>query len=277
MVGRRPIAKVAREAKLPRDAIRNILAGRDPGLSRAAEVAEALGFDFFIGPPKTAGGGRELARKLDPGSTPEELEQAIRELDRLRSLATGFLQSRERERQETADREDAKGLRRELQAAMGGLKEFGDRVLLKPPFATKVELSIDEPRFHEVPGKWQIHEKLAPSWASRGGLILVKAEDDSMAEGIEAGDLVLVDRSQKIPLERRMFLVACSAGIVIRRIVRIGPGLGLRADSPDSVDHCPQWLDPGTITLLGQVAWYGAEGSLHSRWQSGANELATEP
>ena len=263
-VGGRPIAKVAKEANLPRDAIRNILDGRDPKLSRAAEVAKALGLDFYAGSPKAAG-ALELARDLHPGSEPWELEQAIKELDRLRSKATDLLQLRERERQETANREDLEGLRKELQTLMGGTKEPGDRSFFTLPYLTKVELADPEPRFRPVFEKWQIHESLVPSWVSPGGLMLVKAEDDSMAKKINTGDLVLVDSRQTVPIENRLYLAARQQRVVIRRIVRMGPGLGFRADALDSVDHCPKWLDSRTITLLGQVAWYGSESSLECR------------
>lgn len=263
-VGGRPIAKVAKEANLPRDAIRNILDGRDPKLSRAAEVAKALGLDFYAGPPKAAG-ALELARELHPGSEPWELERAIKELDRLRSKATDLVQLRERERQETANQEDLEGLRKELQTLMGGTKEPGDRSFLTLPYLTKVELADPEPRFRPVFEKWQIHESLVPSWVSPGGLMLVKAEDDSMAKKINTGDLVLVDRRQTVPIENRLYLAARQQRVVIRRIVRMGPGLGFRADALDSVDHCPKWLDSRTITLLGQVAWYGSESALECR------------
>ena len=87
-------------------------------------------------------------------------------------------------RQKTANREDLEELRKELQMLFGGRKELGDRVLLQLPHVTKVELANDEPRFHPVFEKCQIHESLVPSWLSPGDLMIVKAEDDSMAEKI---------------------------------------------------------------------------------------------
>jgi len=263
-VSGRPLARVATDAGLPRNAIRNILEGHDPRLSRAAEVAKALGLDFYAGPPKAAG-ALELARELHPGSEPWELDRAITELDRLRSRATEILQSRERERQETANREDLEDLRRELHRVFGGTKDLGERVLLELPYITKVKLGSAEPVFQPVFEKYRIHESLVPSWVSPESLILVKAEDDSMAEKIKTGDLILVDRRQTVPIENRLYLAACQQRVVIRRIVRIGPGLGFRADATDSVDHCPKWLDSRTITLIGQVAWCGSESSLDYR------------
>ena len=48
-VGKRSVAGVASDAGLPRDAIRYVLEGRDPKLSRAAAIAEALDIDFRLG------------------------------------------------------------------------------------------------------------------------------------------------------------------------------------------------------------------------------------
>lgn len=42
-----PLASVAGAAWLPGDGIRSVLVGHDPGLSRASEVAEALGLELY--------------------------------------------------------------------------------------------------------------------------------------------------------------------------------------------------------------------------------------
>ena len=49
-VGKRSVASAATDAGLPRDAIRYVLDGRDPKLSRAAEIAQALDIDFRLRP-----------------------------------------------------------------------------------------------------------------------------------------------------------------------------------------------------------------------------------
>lgn len=49
--GRSPIT-VALAANLPREAIRSVLEGHQPSLERAANICEALGLEFYIGPPR---------------------------------------------------------------------------------------------------------------------------------------------------------------------------------------------------------------------------------
>ncbi len=51
-VGDRPLARVATTAGLPRDAVRSVLAGHDPRLSRVSQLARALGLEIHIGPPR---------------------------------------------------------------------------------------------------------------------------------------------------------------------------------------------------------------------------------
>ena len=51
-MGDRPLARVATAAGLPRDAVRSVLAGHDPRLSRVSQLARALGLEIHIGPPR---------------------------------------------------------------------------------------------------------------------------------------------------------------------------------------------------------------------------------
>ena len=59
----RPLAGTAVEAGLPRDAIRSVLVGHDPRLSRAVELADALGLEFYVGPPRAAARTRPTERR----------------------------------------------------------------------------------------------------------------------------------------------------------------------------------------------------------------------
>ena len=61
----RPVASVATGAGLPRDAIRNVLEGHDPSLSRAAQIAEILDMVFCIG-------------RANPIPSPTEMERELR-------------------------------------------------------------------------------------------------------------------------------------------------------------------------------------------------------
>ena len=50
-IGQSPY-RAAVSHKLPRDAIRYVLSGRMPRLDRVAQICEALGLEFYVGPPR---------------------------------------------------------------------------------------------------------------------------------------------------------------------------------------------------------------------------------
>ena len=62
VISGRPVSRVATDAGLPRDAIRNILEGHDPRLSRVEDVTRALDLEFYIGPPR----GEDAADIAEP-------------------------------------------------------------------------------------------------------------------------------------------------------------------------------------------------------------------
>ena len=68
---------MAVEAGLPRDAIRNVLIGHDPRLSRVEALVDALGLDLYIGPPK---------EQKESGSLEVSLFQIASKLDSLHSI-----------------------------------------------------------------------------------------------------------------------------------------------------------------------------------------------
>ena len=263
-VGGRPISKVADEAKLPRDAIRGILDGRDPRLSRAGQVALALGFGFYLGPAGIAG-LREIARYLNTESRPGKGREMAEGLSRLLSRATDISQSKERERLASGQQKDMERDRKLIREAKAGSRNHGDGEVLNPPLA-RVEISSIGAIVHKERCDWEIFEYMVPSSASREDLIWVKASDDSMEPEIQAGDPILVDRSQRVPLENHFFLAVCLDGVAIRRVVRIGPVLALCADSVANRDQPPEWLNPNADKLLGRVVRWGPEEGLRRRW-----------
>ena len=52
-IGQSPY-RAAVSHRLPRDAIRYVLSGRMPRLDRVAQICDALGLEFYVGPPRPA-------------------------------------------------------------------------------------------------------------------------------------------------------------------------------------------------------------------------------
>ena len=65
VIGDRSLSGTAVGAGLPRDAIRNILVGHDPKLSRAIEVANALGLDLQLNPSRSPDRDTASANDMD--------------------------------------------------------------------------------------------------------------------------------------------------------------------------------------------------------------------
>lgn len=63
--------RAARDAGLPRSAIRNAIEGHIPSIARAAEICNALGLEFYIGPRRPF----ELKRRAPSPSKPTESRQ----------------------------------------------------------------------------------------------------------------------------------------------------------------------------------------------------------
>lgn len=182
------------------------------------------------------------------------------------SKATDISQLKERERVASGLQKDMERDRKLIEAVKAGSRKHGDGEVLNPPLAAKIELSIDGPIIHEERCDWKIFEHMVPSSASREDLIWIKASDDSMEPDVEAGDPILVDRSQRVPLEKHLYLAVCSDGVAIRRVLRIGPVLALCTDAAANNDHPPEWLNPNAKKLLGRVVRWGPEEGLHRRW-----------
>ena len=82
-----PLAGAATAAGLPRDAIRSVLIGHDPRLSRVEELLKAFGLEFYIGPPREDGGAaaEQEAGSFDSALLPEvrcDMEISARSLNR---------------------------------------------------------------------------------------------------------------------------------------------------------------------------------------------------
>ena len=73
----------ARAAGLNRDSIRSVLRGRSPSVDRAAEICDALGLEFYTGPPRRAadhgtGGPVPGSRVQAPPATVADLQQVLK-------------------------------------------------------------------------------------------------------------------------------------------------------------------------------------------------------
>ena len=77
-----------------------------------------------------------------------------------------------------------------------------------------------------------------------------------MEPTIQAGDLVVVDKDQRVAVENQLFVVRTGEGLVVRRLRRIGDHWSLVSDNPA---HLTRTMTAGDV-IVGRVAWCGPHG-----------------
>ena len=263
------MASVAKAAGLPRDAIRNILEGHDPKLSRVIEVAAALGLDFYVGPPRAVvpvGVARALGLRDD--CTPQDAVRAIRRLDS--DAVNMFVTLLSESRQEAFTQSLLEKLVGEIGELVADPASWNKRRsrYIAVPFAREVYAVSGDVTYKGISGERpRVRKTAVPIWASEAELILVEVPDDSMTPTLRDGDYVLLDRSKTTPIVDRMFLVGRGRGATtIRRVNQIGPVLVLSCDSDDQ-SHPPLTLDHNT-RVAAQVVLHGVKLSSNLSWRS---------
>ena len=274
----------ARRAGLPRDAIRSVLRGHPPTLPRAAKICEALGLEFYVGPPRG-----EVATPEVADATPDVAPAWAQEIQGdLAEQLTALLKK---------DREDLTALIREVvsgqgiadqESRLGPPDEAGQREARAPNYipdtpktgAVLVEQSGEEgptPESADVlhmlfaqhvraaagPGEAVFEEAadfgitikrpVLPGWIRPSGLICIRATGDSMEPTLYEGDLIILDRSQTEPVAKEMFVVRDGDGLVIKRLKRVGRGWRLVSDNPAYSARKVGKED----RIIGRVAWTG--------------------
>ena len=238
-------------------AIRDIRKQESLRASTLEALCREVGLEFYVGPPRAGA----LARAVNGESTTEQITEAAKELDRLRGQTTEILLTKERERQRCAIHDSYK--RGKELARQGRIGERG--ALIDVPYG-RFGMTLQGATFVPLDGGPRIWEDAIAPWASRDDLALIDAQDDSMRPELELNDLILLDRSQVIPIENHLFLAVYPVELAIRRVRRLGPGLALCPDTMQYPDRWPLWLTPETATILGQAAWHGSWRSPDIVW-----------
>ena len=236
------------DAGLPRDAIRNILEGHDPKLSRVEDVADALNLEFYIGSPRGEAWPSQapIAATTDPSPVPEStaaVVEAVREemaslrtelsrlkpardgledTDALVHLGDGFGESQETRHVEIVQFAAAAG---------GGAEAFEERVVGTLAFCRQ--------------------------WMDRYGLrplncVVIDIHGESMEPTLWDGATILLDRSRAEWRPGDIFVVRATDGVVVKRAGEDEAGnRQLLSDHPawESVPY------PDDAEIIGRVVW----------------------
>lgn len=220
--------RAAVEARLPGNAIRYVLEGREPKVGRMAEVCKALGLEFYIGTPRgrpeEATGEDETVRVVEAGRPP----QGAALWDRLRATAQEL--NRLLEPPEEAD-DDSPA--QPAAAAGGGAAEMDEAV-------------VDHLTFRR---DWLDRNGLDPSQCT-----VVDVQGESMEPTLPEGCTILVNRARRRRRADGIFVVRTADGVVVKRAGKNASGAWLLISDHPAWEPAP-W--PRDAVVIGEVKWMG--------------------
>ena len=208
--GKLSVRSAALRAGLPIRSVQGILEGHIPSVERAAQVAAALGLEFYIGPPREDDISRAISR------VNKDLMGPDRELlDEIRALRKDVLSRLPRLGQdlpgkvlpfaratERTDDEEFESVRRyqaeDLQIAAGT-----EAVVDREPLAGEIKFRKTWLRSHRLKAK---------------NLMLLDVTGDSMFPTIRDGDAVLIDESCRSPRSGKIYGLRTPDGPLVKRL-----------------------------------------------------------
>ena len=256
ILGGKPISIAAR-AGLPRDAIRSVLRGHLPRLDHTAEICDALGLEFYIGPPRDAeeessqpGGQRLSVETLSD----EELSALRDELARHNAASETVLReilSRLPDAPKPEKVEDNSTL----------TEQTGEGEVIRFPATRQVDqidVAVAAGGGAEAEDE-AVTERLTfrLDWLKSHGLdpsqcTVVKVQGESMEPTLPEGSAILLDRARRRRRVGGIFVVRTADGVVVKRAGKDNRGRWLLLS-----DH-PAWQPapwPQDADVIGEVKW----------------------
>ena len=248
--GLRPFAM---RTGIPLGQLRSVVQGRASRYTTLESIASVLGLRLSVGPADRD----DKAPQLPPEITRAlQLPTDASVLDAVGQIEKDVMASKLRDSmrlvQELTERA---AMAAELLPRVAG----GSSTTRMMPFAEHVRLKSDtgEVEFEESANlSIAVAEKVLPAWSRTDHLTCVRVDGDSMEPTIRAGDLVAVDKDQRVAVENQLFVVHTGEGLVVRRLRRVGDHWSLVSDNPARLTRT---MTAGDV-LVGRVAWRGPHG-----------------
>ena len=264
------VRAAAMRAKIPVRSFQGVLDGQKPSIERAAEICNAVGLEFYIGPPREGARGPETADSAGPPLIPlSDLERSTQGLVRLTTGAGGdpipedlwpALLERRRLIAPAPDDGDAVAsaeIATQVSDASAPSTEAANEDELILPFAGDVRAAAGsgETVFEEAADlRVAIPRSILPQWAQPADLICIRTAGDSMEPTLSDGDFLLLDRSQIDPQGGQVFVIYTDDGLLVKRLREDGDGWELTSDNP----VYPPRRSGESDRIMGRVAWSGA-------------------
>ena len=240
--------RLARETGLPENSIRYLLDGHEPKLGRLIEVCDALGLQFYVGPPGRLGQGAPpydwpaaAARRL------ELLETSAHALNRLVVEEGGdpF----------PADLRETLGVTGEWESASPGRGVEGFRKVIVVEFAPAAGDGATAQMEEPAGFMWFPSELLARLGVDPAQCAVIGVRGESMEPTLPDGCSILVDRAHRGRRSGGVYVLRTTDEIVVKRCVK------KPEDDWWLVSDHPDWADlrwPGDAEILGRVRWMSA-------------------
>lgn len=215
-------SRFAKENGFSVNAVRYILEGRPPSSRRLAEVCEALGLEFYIGPPRLPEG-----KRIDAAELANELDRLAIEARRIADEAEG------------ANAEIDQSIlyvsapRYEVLAAAGSGSEVLDE-------SVKGYLGFNK--------TWLKEQSLSAT-----NLAVIEVRGDSMEPTLHDGDSVLLDMRSPQLKDGGIYTLRREGELLVKRLRRQGMDWLIASDN---LSYPVERLDEN-VDVLGRVVWLG--------------------
>lgn len=243
--------KEARRAGLGRDSIRSVLRGRLPSVDRAAEICDALGLEFYIGPARGTG----PAPPLD-GTHTHDVSSAAPGITDVRALQSDLNDAVEKLSATTAALEAlAPGLADETALTVAGndnaAPPAGRLVAVHDLGAAAGGGTLD---IDDAPVKGQMW--FSRPWLDKHGIdptrcAVIGVRGDSMHPTLVDGCSILVDRNRTRRRAGRIYVIRTGDGLITKRLGRDGGAWTLVSDN--EAEPVRAWSDD--MEIIGEVRW----------------------
>ena len=217
-----------------------------PSVDRAAEIAKALGLEFYIGPKRDS---------IPNEEAPPNWVRVMRE--DMASLGSNILsrlpEPSIRVAEDPAPYDSAGPIRLsdDAEVSYTGTEKF-----LPAPYARDVHAAAGQGEvvFEEAaPFRFAFPRSILPKWVHPDSLLCIRTKGDSMEPTLNDGDLILLDYSRTDPLDGQIFVLRTSDGLAVKRLRGSGLHWELASDNPA---HQPRHVDQN-VRVIGRVAWSG--------------------
>ena len=225
--------RAAIDAGLPGNAIRYILEGREPKVQRLIEVCDALGLEFYVGPPRPP----NIVKEENTQKLLEEILSRLPEKNKISETVVPY---------------DIQ----ELEA--DAILEYDEADITKhrlPIFELGVAAGAGA--FNEAEEKIVNYIAFRPDWLHKHGLqpdkcAIIRVRGDSMEPTLTDRCVILVDRNRWRRRTGHVYVIRTDDGLIVKRLGKDNDKNWLLVSDNPERDNI---LLPDNSEIIGEVRW----------------------